>query len=77
MEQKSEVKADVKKMLEVHVGGRTYPSHRDHTQYLVDFAHTLLEQCIGENLTMEELDKVLTFMRSSASETTLRDGLNL
>ena len=46
-------------------------------QHVIDFALTLLEQCKGENLTMNELDYVLKIIKSHSMEVTLRDGLVL
>lgn len=44
---------------------------------LMKFALTLLQQCKDENLTMKELDSVISIINHYAVKTTLRDGLTL
>lgn len=44
---------------------------------LMEFALTLLQQCKDENLTMKELDSVMSTIKYYADGTTLRDGLTL
>ncbi len=45
--------------------------------HLLTFALTLLQQCKDENLTMEEMDSVISTIKYCAARTTLRDGLTL
>ena len=45
--------------------------------HLKKFALALLQQCKDENLTMKELDSVVSTIKYYADRTTLRDGLTL
>ena len=45
--------------------------------HLKNFVLILLQQCKDENLTMEELDSVISAIKDYAEKTTLRDGLTL
>ncbi len=44
---------------------------------LREFALTLLQQCKDENLTMKELDSVVSTIQHFAKKTTLHAGLEL
>lgn len=45
--------------------------------HIVEFALALLQQCKDENLSIGELDSVITIIKQEVSKTTLHDGLTL